>query len=216
MGEGLMKRKIIFIILFGLTLVSLVSCSNPKEVVITGIDIVRENQTIDELNVFVGDTFSLDTITTPVSTSDIVWESSNPEAVSISSTGDVEIKKVGTTIISASVINYPYINDSIYIISKTKVEQKGVGSGLSADDPIFLGNEGEDEPIEVYFIEMQHIYADSIFIKKGNVEVLIDAGYEYDGTYVNQLLMEKVADRRLDAFMVSHSCHLYTTPSTRN
>jgi len=52
---------------------------------------------------------------------------------------------------------------------------------------------------------MQHIYADSIFIKKGNVEILIDAGYEYDGTFVNQLLMEKVADRRLDAFMVSHS-----------
>ena len=27
----------------------------------------------------------------------------------------------------------------------------------------------------------------------------------------DQLLMEKVADRRLDAFMVSHSCLLYTS-----
>ena len=52
---------------------------------------------------------------------------------------------------------------------------------------------------------MQHIYADSIFIKKGNVEVLIDAGYEYDGTYVNKILEQYCPDNRLDLFMVSHS-----------
>ena len=52
---------------------------------------------------------------------------------------------------------------------------------------------------------MQHIYADSIFIKKGNVEVLIDAGYEYDGKYVNEFVNEHCTDDRLDLFMVSHS-----------
>jgi competence protein ComEC len=67
------------------------------------------------------------------------------------------------------------------------------------------GNEGEEEPLEIYFLEMQHIYADSIFIKKGNVEVLIDAGWQYDGKYVDTVLTQYCADDRLDLFMVSHS-----------
>ena len=73
------------------------------------------------------------------------------------------------------------------------------------DSSKFKGNEGEEEPLEIYFLEMQHIYADSIFIKKGNVEVLIDAGWEYDGNYVDKVLTQYCTDDRLDLFMVSHS-----------
>lgn len=200
-----MKRKVVCVLISFLALFSFVACNKKEEVALTAIDIVKEGQTIDELNVLVGDTFTLDVVATPEASVEILWESSNPELVTISSSGSVDVKKAGTSVITATSVKYPYISDSIYIVSKRKVEQLGVGSGLTPEDPIFLGNEGEDEPIEVYFIEMQHIYADSIFIKKGNVEILIDAGYEYDGTFVNQLLMEKVADRRLDAFMVSHS-----------
>ena len=68
-----------------------------------------------------------------------------------------------------------------------------------------MGNEGSDDPLEIYFIEMTQIYADSIFIKKGNVEVLFDAGYELDGKNVNAILREKVTDNRLDMLLVSHS-----------
>lgn len=200
-----MKRKVVFVLLLCFASISFAACNKKEEVSLTGIDIVKEGQTIEELNVLVGDTFQLDAITMPTSTSDVKWDSSNPESVAITSSGMVEVKKPGTTIVTVTSTKYPYITDSIFVISKRKVEQLGVGSGLTAEDPIFLGNEGEEEPIEVYFIEMQHIYADSIFIKKGNVEILIDAGYEYDGTFVNQVLMEKVADKRLDAFMVSHS-----------
>ncbi len=200
-----MKRKIVFFLLFVVAMFSLAACKSKEEVELTSIDIVKENQTIEELNVLVGDKFSLNVVANPTSEPEITWTISNPSIASVSETGSVEVKGSGTAIITATATKYPYISDSIYIISKRKVEQLGVGSGLTPEDPIFLGNEGEEEPIEVYFIEMQHIYADSIFIKKGNVEVLIDAGYEYDGAFVNQVLMEKVADRRLDAFMVSHS-----------
>ena len=51
---------------------------------------------------------------------------------------------------------------------------------------------------------MQHIYADSIFIKKGNVEILIDCGYEYDGDFVNKVLTQYCTDERLDVLMFSH------------
>lgn len=85
------------------------------------------------------------------------------------------------------------------------VEQTGVGSGTSADDPIFKGNEGKDEPLEIYFIEMTQVYEDSIFLKKGNVEVLIDAGELLDGEWISTFLAEKCTDNRLDLLMASHS-----------
>ena len=52
---------------------------------------------------------------------------------------------------------------------------------------------------------MQHIYGDSLFIKKGNIEVLIDAGWEYDGAFVNDFVLEHCEDKRLDLLMFSHS-----------
>ena len=181
------------------------SSTESSKKVLSSIDIYKDGYSINELNVFVGDRFTLTTLCNDEFTPSVSWTSSNPDIATIDENGNVEIVSKGTAIINVTVTEYPYINDSIYIIATNKIEQLGIGSGLSKEDPIFLGNEGEDEPIEVYFIEMQHIYSDSIFIKKGNVEVLIDAGYEYDGTFINQILTEYVADNRLDLFMVSHS-----------
>ncbi len=205
-----MRKNILLVMIAVLTLVSCEqsvsdSSSSSQENVLTSIDIIKDGHSVNELNVFVGDSFTLTAQTNDEVIANISWESANDDIVTIDETGKVDIVNKGTTIISVKSIDYPYITDSIYIIATYKIEQLGVGSGLSKTDPIFLGNEGEDEPIEIYFIEMQHIYADSIFIKKGNVEVLIDAGYEYDGTFVHQILTEYVADNRLDLFMVSHS-----------
>ena len=179
--------------------------SSTEDVKLQSIDIIKDEIEVEELDVFVGDEFSLSTLANDGLTPNVQWTSSNNEIATIDIDGNVEVLGKGKCIITVSAVDYPYINDSIYIDATRKVEQIGVGSGKSKDDPVFLGNEGEDEPIEIYFIEMQHIYADSIFIKKGNVEVLIDAGYEYDGNFVNKVITEHCTDNRLDLFMVSHS-----------
>ena len=195
-------RKL-FIILLILVITSLTSCADLGSIISRQkIEIMKDNVLIEELDVIVGDSFNLSTILS--STSDLVWTSSNKQVVTVDMNGNVDVLSKGQVVLSVTVKDTPYITDSIYVSSSNKVEQTGVGSGTK-DVPIFLGNEGEDEPIEVYFLEMQHIYADSIFIKKGNVEVLIDAGWQYDGNYVNTVLTQYCADDRLDLFMVSHS-----------
>lgn len=179
------------------------SCNKKNK--IESIEILKESVLVDELDVFVGDKFKLSTDINTKKKIDLVWESSNPKIVSVDSSGNVVANDKGNVIITVSVKDSPYINDSVYVTATQKIEQLGVGSGLSENDPIFLGNEGEEEPLEIYFIEMQHIYADSIFIKKGNVEILIDAGYEYDGTFVNKVITQYCTDDRLDLLMASHS-----------
>ena len=172
---------------------------------INSIEITKNAVAIDELDVVVGETSAVSATLNDGLNASIVWQSSNPEIVSVDKYGNLTVNKKGEVVISAYVANYPYLTDSIYVSAFEKVEQLGVGSGKTPDDPIFIGNEGEDEPIEVYFIEMQHIYADSIFIKKGNVEILIDSGYEYDGEFVNKVLTQYCTDDRLDVLMASHS-----------
>ena len=166
-------------------------------------EIAKDGVSVEELKVIVGDSFQLTIIGLEDLT--VLWESSDEKILKVDNYGNVQVLKSGSVIITASLEKAPYITDSLFVISTSKAEQVGVGSGLTKDDPIFLGNEGKEEPIEIYFLEMQHIYADSIFIKKGNVEVLIDAGWEYDGNYVDTVLTQYCADDRLDLFMVSHS-----------
>lgn len=192
--------------------ICLVACEQPNQSsspVITNqlksIEILKDTVAIEELEVIVEDTFTLNYSTNNESTIAITWESSNPEVLTIDKNGNVTITGKGSAIITATATDYPYIQDSIFVNATSKLGQTGVGSGLTANDPIFLGNEGDEEPIEIYFNEMQQIYGDSIFIKKGNVEVLIDAGYEYDGKHIEKLVTEKVADDRLDLLMLSHS-----------
>ena len=182
----------------------LVSCG-AKATKPTSVDIYKDGVLVDELDVFVDDKFALTSKINDDLKYDLVWESSNPSVATVDNYGNVETLDSGSVIISVHIKEYPYISDSIYLDASYRTVQLGVGSGLTKEDPIFLGNEGEDEPIEIYFIEMQHIYADSIFIKKGNVEVLIDAGWEYDGLYIDTLLTQYCTDDRLDLFMVSHS-----------
>ncbi|MCM1043483.1 MAG: hypothetical protein NC350_04685 [Corallococcus sp.] len=185
-------------------LVTAVACTPNAN--ITSIDITKDGYGVNELNVLVGDVITLAVKADDESAPAVHWQSSKTSVAEIADSGVMTVKGEGTTIITATLANDGRgISDSIFVNAKEKVEQTAVGSGKSADDPIFVGNEGKDEPIEVYFMEMHRIYSDTIFIKKGNVEILIDGGYPEDGQYTSQLLTEKVADRRLDVFMVSHS-----------
>lgn len=184
------------------------SCSTQESSVAnnpTSIDIYSDGEAITQIAIEVGESLSL-TAVTDVEDEEFsfTWSSSDATIASVSSTGLLTGVGQGTTIVSVSVASLPYVTASLFVTVSPVVEQTGVGSGHTADDPIFIGFEGDD-PIEVYFIEMQHIYSDSIFIKKGNIEILIDAGYAYDGTFISEFLDEKVTDGRLDMLMVSHS-----------
>ncbi len=207
-----MKFKKIFISLLMLVSIGFTSCgtstsgSEP-----TGFSILLNNEVKDEFTVTVGDTFNLSAnVSLP-----ITYSVDDSSIVSIDNNGVGTALKRGTAIVSAYCTNYEDIKSSIFINVKAKAEQLGVGSGFSADDPIFIGNEGEDEPLEIYFIEMRQMYADSIYIKKGNVDILIDAGEAIDGELVNQILKEKMNDNRLDLLMASHgdSDHIAGMPN---
>ena len=202
-----MKKRILILSLIAICLSSCfvtTSCKNKKNK-IESIEIYKETVNVDELDVYVGDEFTLKTQINNDLKAEVTWESSNPSVISVDSQGNVKALKSGNVVITVSVKNSPFITDSIYVNATEKIQQLGVGSGFSKDDPIFIGNEGEDEPLEIYFIEMQQIYGDSLFIKKGNVEILIDAGYEYDGKFVDKVVTQYCTDGRLDLLMATHS-----------
>ena len=193
------KIFVIFSILFTILIAG---CSNNGSGN-TNIEITKNSVVVEEVDLIVGDKVTLEAQYDK--NAQLVWESSNPSVISIDENGNIEVLAKGNAVITVYVKDAPYITDSIYVKGSNKIQQVGVGSGASPEDPIFKGNEGEDEPLEIRFIEMQHIYSDSIFIKKGNVEILIDAGYEIDGLYVDTILEQYCPDKRLDVFMASHS-----------
>ena len=198
------KNSLLLVALIALSAVSCGQQNTPVEFVAPTVTILKDGYDIPELKAYIGDTFTLTTKLTNLE-NDIVWESSNPEVVSIEVDGTVKVLAKGTVVISATSASQPYYKDEIFINAYKKPEQLGVGSGMSKDDPIFKGDEGKDEPLEIRFIEMQQIYADSIYIKKGDVDILIDSGYGYDGKEVNKVLMQYCTDKRLDLIMASHS-----------
>lgn len=198
-----MKKFICLIIVLLLAVVT--GCTTFSDAGIVNLEITKNKVEVEELDVRIGDAFQLEAKVNDDLSANVIWESSNPEVVSIDVNGNVVVLQKGPAVVTATVQGKPYITDSIFVDSAAPVEQLGVGTGLTPEDPIFIGNEGSEEPLEIYFIEMQHIYADSLFIKKGNVEILIDSGYEYDGTFVNQVITEHCTDGILDVLMVSHS-----------
>ncbi len=146
----------------------------------------------------------------------ILWSSSEVDVATVSDEGLVTAKKEGTSIITAKVKDAEYISKSIFvkvIPSKTTntpnipsgpVNQDGTRKGENKENPLFPEYEGND-PLEIYFIEMQHIYADALFIKKGNIEIMIDSGYAYDGNFVKEFIEQHMSDNRLELLMATHS-----------
>lgn len=198
-----MKKKIINLFTVFLLPTFLASCS-PTNTEPNLVRIQANGNEVLEYNLFVDDTLQLKAKLEPAeSKAKIKWLSSLPDVAQVSDNGLVKAISKGTSIISCICPDYSYIKREIFINVTDKVEQKGVGSGLTENDPIFLGNEGSNE-IEVHFLEDQNIYSDSLFIKKGNMEVLIDAGYENDGKYISNFLKANMPDNRLDLLVVTH------------
>ena len=168
------------------------------------IEIQKDGVSVEEFNIVQGESTTLTIKNNKDVNVDILWSIADSSIASIDENGTITALKTGITIVTAKVKDAPYISASSYLTVKDKVEQTGVGTGTSTN-PIFLGNEGKSEPLEIYFLEMQHIYADSIYIKKGNVDILIDTGWDYDGQYVSKFLEEHMNDDVLDVLMFSHS-----------
>lgn len=64
-----------------------------------------------------------------------------------------------------------------------------------------------DSELKIYSIEMHQQYGDSTLITYGDFDILIDAGDQKDGAYVNSFLKEHISeDNHLDMLIVTH-CH---------
>lgn len=167
------------------------------------LDILFDGDKVDTVRLEINQEKSLSVRANNVAVSDATWSIQDPAIVSVSSTGTLKGLKTGTTSITITSSSLKG-QKTIFVQVNTPVLQEGIGSGKNSQDPIFKGNEGQNEPLEIYFIEMQHIYSDSIYIRKGNVDILIDAGWAYDGTFVNRFLKEKMKDNRLDLMVATH------------
>ncbi len=181
--------------------------SEPTSLVATPLSVTinHEDEAITNFAVLTGDTYALSATILPSNADQsVVWSSSDEDIATISSVGLVTAVSRGDAVITATSTVNEYATQSIFLHVIDPIIQTGVGSGTSIDDPIFKGNEGYDAPLEVYFIETHHLYADSLLLKKGNVEVLIDGGWAYDGEMNREIINELVEDKRLDMVIGSH------------
>lgn len=61
-----------------------------------------------------------------------------------------------------------------------------------------------DDYLDTYMLEMMYQYGDSIYIKSGDFDMLIDAGQYEDGVNVNKILDEYCTDDVLDILVATH------------
>ena len=195
-------KLLAFVALVGL----LSACGEEAKPTPKSIDILLDGKIVKTINAEIGDSYSLTAQVNPFEASQgVSWKISDSEIGTISEAGVLDIEKEGEAVITASSLINPNITTNIYLFVAEPVQQTGIGNGFTAETPIFEGNEGKDEPLEIYFIEVRQMYADAIYIRKGNVDILIDSGEAFDGKYVNQILKEKMRDNRLDLLIASHS-----------
>lgn len=70
----------------------------------------------------------------------------------------------------------------------------------------YLATTLEDEALHVYVLEMRDKYGDSLYIKKGNFDMLIDSGEQGDGEYVRDFISENISDdKKLEVLVVTHA-----------
>ena len=133
------------------------------------------------------------------------FESSDSSIASVSDDFVVTAVKTGQVFLKVTCNEKVELSKTLIVDVKDKVEQKGVGSGKSKDDPLFIGNEGSADPVEVHFIEVLRQYGDSVYIKKGLVDVLIDGGTSDDGAHIKEFLDSHMEDEVLDLVILTHS-----------
>ena len=116
---------------------------------------------------------------------------------------------------------YDVTNDTSVTITVSLAYQKEVYSTLTFDflaipkvtgtgtlgtktNPLYKGRKAIDD-VKINFIEMHRQYGDSIYIKAGDFDMLIDAGDSEDGGYVNDFLRRNVSDGRLECLVATHA-----------
>ena len=127
-----MKKFICLIIVLLLTVVT--GCTTFSDAGVVNLEITKNNVEVEELDVRIGDTFQLGTKANNDLSANVIWESSNPEVVSIDENGNVVVLQKGPAVVTATVQGKPYITDSIFVDSAAPVEQLGVGSGLTPEE----------------------------------------------------------------------------------
>ncbi|HZJ89373.1 MAG TPA: Ig-like domain-containing protein [Bacilli bacterium] len=185
---------------------SVSSSSASEGVTPTGLLVTYEGEQVYQLEVLVGEEKTLVAIVLPEGAkAGVSWVSTDTSVAAVSEAGVLTGIGQGETIITATSQHNPLVDYNFFVSVKLPVMQTGVGSGLTPQDPIFQGNEGDDAPVEVHIFETFHIYADAILIKKGNIEILIDGGWAYDGEMNKPIYDELIADKRIDMVIASHS-----------
>lgn len=192
------KRFLSLLFVFALS-----ACAPNTGILPTNIEIKIGVDVVTNVIATIGQEIDLDAVVYPQGASqEVDWSVSDTDVASISEDGVITPLLEGTTTVKATSKVASYVSKVSFLEVREPIVY---GSGSSANDPLFVGQTSDDEPLDIYFIEMQHIYADSLFIKKGDVDILIDAGWEYDGNFVGSFLDEHVSDGRLDVLMASHN-----------
>ena len=83
--------------------------------------------------------------------------------------------------------------------STSEVVSDSTSTEISSSDVV------EESPLEVYVLEMCGIYGDSLYLQQGNVDILIDAGWDTDGAYVRDFVDSHLEDGVLDLLVVTHA-----------
>lgn len=186
-----------------LLLLALTACTNPTILTPTSIELRLGGEAINNLTLTVGEVVDLDAVVAPEGAlQTVTWLINDPDVASIDEDGVITALSAGTTTVKATSSSVSYVSKSGFLEVREPIIY---GSGKSSSDPLFIGETSEEEPLEIYFIEMQHIYADSLYLKKGGVDILIDSGWAYDGNFISAFLDEHVTDGRLDVLMASHN-----------
>ncbi len=113
-------------------------------------------------------------------------------------TNDEEIEMT----IIAKYNNEEYARASFKFIVCPKIIRNGTLG--SKENPIYQGRKAINQ-VEIYFIEMHEQYGDSIYIKAGDFDMLIDAGQNSDGYYVSRFVSEHCVDSCLDMVVATHA-----------
>lgn len=83
---------------------------------------------------------------------------------------------------------------------------KPVVSGVygSITNPLYQGIKPATT-LDVYFIEMVQQYGDSVYIKAGDFDMLIDAGQSQDGSNIKNFLKQYITDQTLECVIATHA-----------
>ncbi|MFA5283821.1 MAG: MBL fold metallo-hydrolase [Bacilli bacterium] len=89
-------------------------------------------------------------------------------------------------------------------VSDPSIDTSDTSPSISYIDDSTVSVDPSDTPLEIYVMEMINYYGDSIYMKYGDYDILIDAGWATDGTRINTFLKGKMSDDTIDLLIATH------------